>query len=126
MEFKFKQENKDFEKRRKMYFDMKQKFPVRIPIVCEKDSQSKAKDINKTKYLINRKATAIQFYDELRKQNNIQKEEALFLLVNGKYLIAGDINLGEIYDKYHDKDGFLYIVYSCELIWENIYKYTKF
>ena len=39
MEFKFKQENKDFEKRRQIYFDMKQKFPDRIPIICEKDSQ---------------------------------------------------------------------------------------
>ena len=56
----------------------------------------------------------------IRKRIEINKEEAFFLLVNGKTSLSGDANLNDIYERYKDKeDGFLYIAYASELTWGN-------
>ncbi len=59
---------------------------------------------------------------KLEKKNDIKKEEALFFLIYGKYTINQNDNISEIYEKYHDEDGFLFIVYSKEVVWEVIKK----
>ena len=52
----------------------------------------------------------------LRNKIELNPEEALYLLVKGKYSIIGEARLSDIYEKYAGKeDGFLYIVY-CENI----------
>ena len=45
------------------------------------------------------------------------KNEALFLLANGKVTLPQNETIGTIYKKYKDKDGFLYIAYAAEEIW---------
>ena len=47
----------------------------------------------------------------------IAKEGAFFLLVGGKHSITGDTLISEIYERYKDEDGFLYIAYASELTW---------
>ena len=54
---------------------------------------------------------------DLQTLDDIKKEEALFFLINGKHSINQNCNISEIYEKYHDEDGFLYIAYSKEIIW---------
>ena len=58
-----------------------------------------------------------QFESLIRKKLKLYKESALFFVVNGKYAIIGTQLFYEIYEKYKDEDGFLYIAYSNELIW---------
>ena len=37
----YKQENRDFNKRRQTYEGVKQQYPDKIPIICERDSKAK-------------------------------------------------------------------------------------
>jgi|JI102314A2RNA_FD_contig_31_3280199_length_713_multi_2_in_0_out_0_1 GABA(A) receptor-associated protein len=42
--------------------------------------------------------------------------DSLFLLVDGKKVIQQSLTVGELYDKYKKEDGFLYIVYTSEVV----------
>ena len=121
MEFKFKKDNPDPEQRRKECDKIRNQFPEKIPIICEKDPKSNMKEIDKTKYLVPSDLTVTQFNMMIRKRIQINQESAFYLLANGKISITGDSLLSEIYEKYKDpKDGFLYIVYASELTWGTI------
>ena len=118
MEFRFKKENSNAEQRRKECDKILNQFPDKIPIICEKDPKSKIRDIDKTKYLVPSDLTVSQFSFMVRKRVEMEKEEAFFLLANGKHSITGDTILSEIYERYKDpEDGFLYIAYASELTW---------
>ena len=52
MNFKFKEQNPDTSKRREESAKIKEKYPDRIPIICEKDPKSKMNNIDKTTYLV--------------------------------------------------------------------------
>ena len=91
-----------------------------IPVICEKDEKSKMKALIKTKYLIKKEITVDQFIGTLRRKLQLDSNDALFLLANcqnNKYAIVGTESIGNIYDKYKDEDGFLYIIYSNEKVW---------
>ena len=126
MEFDFKIKNPDPNRRREEYNNLKLKYPDKIPLICEKDPKSKLHGIEKTKYLIPGDLAVGQFSSMLRKKLELSKEEAFFLLINGKHSITGDTLMSELYDKYKDiDDGFLYISYSSELTWGIFYKLIK-
>ena len=118
--FQFKRDNPDIEERRKECQKIRNHFPEKIPIICEKDPKSDIKDIDKTKYLIPGDLTVTQFNMMIRKRIKINQESAFYLLANGKVSITGDSLLSEIYEKYKDPDGFLYIAYASELTWGTI------
>ncbi len=47
----------------------------------------------------------------------LNEGEALFLAIKGKCAISGEKTMGDIYEKYKDKeDGFLYMMYSSKVI----------
>jgi GABA(A) receptor-associated protein len=117
MKFKFKELNPDLSKRQGESQKIREKYPDRIPIICEKAPNSKLKEVDKTKYLVPYDLTAANFSFIIRKRLELSKEAALFLLVAGKYSITGDTSISEIYEKHKDEDGFLYIAYTSELTW---------
>lgn len=78
------------------------------------------------RYLVTDKYKVYQFIHLLRKRINLKQEEALYLFVNGRTLLKSgkikllvhdwrwlDSKMSEVYDKYKDSDGFLYIEF-CE------------
>eukprot|EP00829_Urostomides_striatus_P011518 TRINITY_DN2861_c0_g1_i1.p1 TRINITY_DN2861_c0_g1~~TRINITY_DN2861_c0_g1_i1.p1 ORF type:complete len:120 (-),score=23.29 TRINITY_DN2861_c0_g1_i1:101-460(-) len=115
MEFKAKA--KDFEKRKEEATKIIQKYPDRIPVICEKAKGSSIPDIDKTKYLVPKELTAHQFSYIVRKRLKLAKEQSLWLFVNGKQAIKGDTLMTQVYEKMKDPDGFLYIVYSGENVY---------
>jgi GABA(A) receptor-associated protein len=118
MNFKFKQKTPDASARRAESLKIKEKYPDRVPIICEKDPKSTLMEIDKNKYLVPNDLTVSQFSFIIRKRLALDKSSALFLLVNGKNSITGDSSLSDIYEKYKDpEDGFLYISYTGEIIW---------
>ena len=120
MEFKYKSENPDVNKRKTECDQILNRFPEKIPIICERDPKSNIKEIDKTKYLVPQDLTASQFNFMIRKRIEIPKEQAFFLLVNGKKQMTGDESMSDIYKKEKDpEDGFLYICYASELTWGN-------
>ena len=116
MEFKYKKE-KTFEERKNEYEKVIKEHPGKIGIICEKAPKSKIAELDKTKYLINNTFNIAAFTSMIRKKLNMEKEEALFFLVNGKKSLTGTDSISDIYDKYKDADGFLYIAYASEEVW---------
>ena len=121
MEFKFKKDFPDVEIRRRECEKTRNQFANKIPIVCEKNPKAtKLGDISKTKFLVPNDLAISQFMFMIRKRIEIDEKAALFLLADGKFLLSGDANVNDIYERHKDKDdGFLYIVYTDELIWGN-------
>lgn len=89
MEFNFKVQNPEAAKRKQESQKISEKYPDRVPIICEKDPKSKIKDIDKTKYLVPNDLTVSQFSFIIRKRLDLDKSSALFLLVAGKHSITG-------------------------------------
>lgn len=117
MKFKY-QETVDLVKRQEDCEKIKENYPDRLPIICEKDPNSPITQISKTKYLVPYDMTVAQFSFIIRRKLNLEKDSALFLLVLGKHALTGSQTMNEVYEKYKDKsDGFLYIAYANELIW---------
>lgn len=91
-----------------------QKYPERIPIICEKSKNSNnVPDLDKSKYLVPSDLTIGQFMFVIRKRMKLSSEQAIFLFVNNSIPSTNAI-IYEIYHSYKDEDGFLYITYSGE------------
>ena len=89
MEFEFKKLNPITDKRKQESQKIREKYPDRVPVICEKDPKSKMKSIDKTKYLVPNDLTVSQFSYIIRKRLELDKSSALFLLVSGKHSITG-------------------------------------
>jgi GABA(A) receptor-associated protein len=89
--------------------------PDKIPIICE-CSPSAGKNcpmIDKKKYLAPFDCTVGQFLYVIRKQLRLTSEKALFLFVNNTIPPTTSL-IKEIYARYKDEDGYLYITYAQE------------
>ena len=118
MQFKFKKDYPDVEKRKKQCTVLLEKRPTKIPLILEKAPDCKHAGINKTKHLILRKMTVNKFQLMIKSLLKMSEDEALFLSIKGKYTIIGEKTMGDIYEKYKDKeDGFLYMMYSTTVIY---------
>ena len=53
----------------------------------------------------------------LRQRLALTREEGLVLFANEKHMIKPSSKLEEVYTKYADQDGFLYLVYAEENIY---------
>ena len=118
MEFQFKLQNPDKEKRKEQCQTLLIREPDKVPIILEKDPMCQLVGIKKTRHLIKRDLTVNKFLLMIKKLMKLPKEEALFLAAKGKYNIVGERSIDEIYKTYKDKeDGFLYIMYSSVLVY---------
>ena len=92
-------------------------YPDRLPIICEKSSDKKNKDlptIDKIKYLVPKDLTISQFLYVIRNKLKLPKEKAIFLFINNRIIASCSDIMKNIYYKYKDRDGFLYITYLDE------------
>jgi len=91
-----------------------QKYPDRIPIICEKVmSQRNLPHIDKNKYLVPFDLTIGQFIYVIRKRLKLKSEEAIFLFISN-FIAPSSCFVCELYNRFKDPDGFLYIQYSKE------------
>jgi GABA(A) receptor-associated protein len=92
---------------------IRQKYPNRIPVICEKVEKSDIPTIDKKKYLVPADLTVGQFIYVIRKRIKLSPEKAIFVFVNNVLPPTATL-MSQIYDEYKDEDGFLYISYSGE------------
>ena len=107
----FKEINK-FEKRVEDSCRIMEKYPDRVPIICERLTR-KAPEIDRKKYLCPKDLTMGNFMYVIRKRLHLTEDKALYLFV-GNSIIPVSKDLGTIYEEKKDKDGFLYIRYDSE------------
>ena len=103
-----------FEKRYNESKSIIKKYPDRIPVIVEKNKNSKINDIDKQKYLVPNDLTVGQFIYVIRKRIKLTPEKAIFIFVGDNVLPANTSLMSTIYDYYKHEDGFLYITYSGE------------
>lgn len=61
---------------------IRQKYPDRIPVICEKVEKSDIPTIDKKKYLVPSDLTVGQFVYVIRKRIKLSPEKAIFIFVN--------------------------------------------
>ena len=91
------------------------KYPDRIPVIIEKYYSSKLVDIDRKKYLVPRDMTVGQLMYTIRKRIKLTPDKAIFIFVNN-INPHSSLLIYELYDKYKDNDGFLYIIYQEESV----------
>lgn len=111
MDFKSKY---PFTERKNEALRVLEKYPGRLPIVCERHSKSKtAPEIDKNKYLLPDDLTMGQFIYVIRKRLQIDPNLGLYFFINGVIPPTSQY-MRIIYNSYHENDGFLYIKYATE------------
>ncbi len=92
-----------------------EKYPDRIPVICEKSDADRADVplIDKIKYLVPSDLTVGQFVYVIRKRLKLPPEQAIYLFVNGN-IPATSALMSAVYQEHSDADGFLYMTYSGE------------
>ena len=107
-------DNHDIETRTQESNKILTKYPDRIPIIVYKNKNADIKDIEKNKFLVPGDLTIAQFLTIIRKRIELSDKETLFLFINDTTLAGGSEIISNVYDKYKDEDGFLYISYCNE------------
>ena len=88
-------------------------YPERVPIIVG-TYDLQLGTIRKNRYLVPRDLKVGLFVMEIRKNlENLKAEQSIFLFVKNT-LPPSVAQMGSIYDKYKNEDGFLYISYSGE------------
>ncbi|CAI2380666.1 unnamed protein product [Moneuplotes crassus] len=112
--YKYKQKHPSFEKRKHECDKIREKFPDRIPVICERSTTSKLPELDKEKFLVPNDLCAYQFNFIIRKRISLPENDSLYFFVNGKYLLKADTEIAQVYEERKDSDGFLYITYTEE------------
>ena len=112
MRSKFKDEH-PLEKRRAESARIREKYPDRVPVICERLEKSDIPVIDKKKYLVPSDLTVGQFVYVIRKRIKLEPEKAIFVFC-GDILPPTAALMRAVYEEYKDEDGFLYITYSGE------------
>ena len=115
MNFQY-QKNNDFETRKKESENLLKTHIDKLPIILEKDPACKIEKLQKTKYLLSKNSTISELMVLIKKKTKISEGEALFLQARTKYSLQAESTIEEIYEKFKNNDGFLYIMYTAELI----------
>jgi GABA(A) receptor-associated protein len=121
--FEFKR-SAALDQRRSVAERIRIKYPDRIPLIIERAASTTTANRNgratstpqceKSKFLVGADSPIANVLAELRRQLRMKPEQALFLFV-GKGVIPPTAALvSQIYERFKDEDGFLYIAYACE------------
>ena len=108
----FKEEHA-LEKRKHEALRIREKYPDRIPVICEKEAKSDIATIDKKKYLVPKDLTVGQFVCIIRKRIKLNPEKAIYLFIDNVLPPTGAL-MSAVYEQHKEEDGFLYISYSGE------------
>jgi GABA(A) receptor-associated protein len=106
-------EKHPFDKRQDESYRILERYPDRIPVICECVGEG-VPDIDRKKYLVPSDITMAQFLYIIRKRIKIKPEQSIYIFVAGSTIVSGSQSMSTIYDGYKDLDGFLYTSYSGE------------
>jgi len=109
------QDTISFEQRSEESQRIREKYPNRVPIVCQKhpSAQKDVPTLAKNKYLVPSDLTVAQFMYVIRKRIKMKPSTALFMFINDQLPVAADL-VGGVYAKHKSDDGFLYVYYAAE------------
>jgi len=101
------------EQRRKLYDKVSLRFPGRIPVICE-PSVTCSIHMDRVKFICPPDIPLGHFLLTIRKRMpELRPSEAIFLLVDNTSPCNAE-EMGVLYDRHKEDDGFLYIKYTTE------------
>ncbi len=105
-----------FEERKSHSLLLANKFPDKIPIIIQRSKKDRLlKDLDKVKYLVPYNITILDCINILRRRLLLTHNTAIFLFASShNVLLSPSQSIYELYNKYKDNDGFIYIEYSAE------------
>ncbi len=89
-----------------------EKYPERVPVICEKLGND-LPDLDRYKFLVPNDLCLSQFMYIIRKRMELSSDKSIFLFVNDTMVPCSEI-FKKIYSENKDEDGFLYITYNGE------------
>ena len=95
---------------------IRKKYKNSVPVIVEKVPNSKALELVKTKYMVPSDMLVEQFYLVIRKNIKLKGEDALFIFIDN-VIPQPASQVGTVYRDHHDEDGFLYIAYADESVY---------
>lgn len=101
-----------FETRQKDSTRIVAKYPDKAPLIVEKSDSSDVSDLKNNKWIIRKDLTIGQLMYIIKKRIKFAPEEILIVWINNKYMPSISETIGNLYNKYVDKDGWMYITYS--------------
>lgn len=107
----FKEKN-PLSKRLEMSKNISKKFPTKIGIILTTSSEDLI--IEKDKYITENSLQLAQFIILIRKYISLKSDEAVFLFMPDNTVPSSTELLSNLYKKYVDEDGFLYITVAKE------------
>lgn len=81
------------------------------PLGINKDSQ---KEYMKTKYIVSQDKSFGEFMSGFRKGITVNSDKGLFFSSCSGIMLVPNQLMSQIYQRFKDEDGFLYIIYTCE------------
>merc|ERR1712139_326818 len=100
-DFAYKQDH-PFDKRSAEAARIREKYPDRIPVICEKDPRSDIPPVDKRKYLIPMDLTVGQFVYVIRKRISIPSDKAIFIFVNNTLPPTAAL-MSAVYEQHRDE-----------------------
>jgi GABA(A) receptor-associated protein len=102
-----------YEQRCKAAIEQLRKYPDRVPIIVQ-PATFKVPDIERKKFLVPKTITVAIFLIEIKKYIHVGTHDGIFLFVNDQVVPPCTMMIDELYNRYKDQDGFLYITYAME------------
>jgi GABA(A) receptor-associated protein len=112
---RFKAQN-TYETRKEVSAKIREEYSNRCPVIVELDPRATRNVwIKKKKFLAPLDMSLGKFMLEVRKVIVIGRQEPLAVMVESGQMISGDSKMGDLYERFKDPDGFLYILYSGDV-----------
>lgn len=105
-------ETTPLEKRKKVSEGILKRYSDRVPVILKKYKPSDP-DCEKCKYLVPDNLTIGKFMYEIRKNVKVTPEQSIFLYIDNIHPPTSEL-VSNLYSKYKNEDGFLYIIYTSE------------
>ena len=103
---------KSFHQRREDATRIMEKYPDRVPIICERGSRE-VPELDRSKYLVPRSLSMAEFLYVIRRRLKLSPEVSIYLFADD-HIAPGSQLIGQVYETHADRDGFLYISYHGE------------
>ena len=108
---------KSFDEKQLLVSKIMRLYPHAIPIIIERDQKSQLPDLDQNKYIMPYNSTIIQLISIIRNKIQLKPELAL-LIFSGDNVLPINQTMLEIHNQYAEKDGFLFIKYHGERIFD--------
>jgi hypothetical protein len=112
---RFRQQN-TLETRKEISGKIREQYPDRYPVIVELDPRAtKSLVIQKKKFLAPGDIPLNKFMLEVRKVIQMGRQDPLAVMIESGQMVSGDSQMSDLYDRFKDPDGFLYVLFSGDV-----------